>query len=84
MASGVNCGGTGGGDGGACWTGGGGRPWPGAVPGVGKIGAESEAVAPAESEAVMPGDEAAAVVAVAAELEAAKTWSKPGYLIPNW
>ena len=45
-----------------CWTGAGGSPWPGTVPGAGKIGAESDAVAPAESEAVMPGDEAAAVV----------------------
>ena len=42
--------------------GGGGRPWAGAMPGAGKIGAESDAVAPAESEAVTPGDEAAAVV----------------------
>ena len=83
----------GGGDGGGVgWTGAGGRPWPGAVPGAGRVGAESDAVEPAESEAVTPGAEAAAVeelasaavVAAVAELEVAKTWSKPGYLIPNW
>ena len=36
-----------------CWTGAGGHPWPGAVPGAGRVGAESDAVAPgAEATAV--------------------------------
>ena len=62
MASGVNCCGCGGGDGGGeCWTGGGGCPWPGVVPGAVRAGAESDAVVPAESEAVTPGAEAAVV-----------------------
>ena len=77
MASGVNCCGCGGGDGGdECWTGACGCPWPGVVPGAVRTGAESDAVVPAESEAVMPGAEAA--------VELAETWLKPGYLIPNW
>jgi len=67
IASCVNCCGCGGGDGGGvCWTGVGGRPWPGAVPGAGRVGAESDAVAPAESEAVTPGAEAAEVEELAA------------------
>ena len=62
MASGVNCCGCGGGDGGdECWTGACGCPWPGVVPGAVRTGAESDAVVPAESEAVMPGAEAAVV-----------------------
>ena len=74
MASGVNCCRTGEGDGGECWTGGGGWPWPGVVPGAGEIDADSEAVAPTDSEAVTParsevvapGVEAAAVEELAA------------------
>ena len=62
MASGVNCCGTGGGDGGEWRTRGGGWPWPGVVLGAGEIGADSEAVAPADSETVTPGDEATAAV----------------------
>ena len=62
MASGVNCCGCGGGDGGGeCWTGACGCPWPGVVPGAVRTGAESDAVVPAESEAVTPGAEAAVV-----------------------
>ena len=67
MASGVNCCGCGGGDGGGeCWTGACGCPWPGVVPGAVRTGAESDAVVPAESEAVTPGAEAAAVEELAA------------------
>ena len=52
MASGVNCGGAGGGDGGGCWRGVCGWPWPGVVPGAGEIGADREAVVPGDAAAV--------------------------------
>ena len=90
MASGVNCGGAGGGDGGGCWRGVCGWPWPGVVQVAGEIGADREAVVPGDAAAALVELVAAAVGealgsggCVVAGLEAVKTWSKPGYLIPR-
>src|SRR4051812_1323646 len=61
IASGVNCGSAGEGDGGGCWMGFCGWPWPGVVPVAGEIGADREAVAPGDAAAALVESVAAAV-----------------------
>ena len=61
MASGVNCGSARGGDGGGCWRGVCGWPWPSVVSGAGEIGADREAVVPGDAAAALVESVAAAV-----------------------